>query len=170
MTRPLVLRAVLAAGLLALLPGVAMAGDWIADTKTGCKVWNPHPSPGETVNWSGTCKDGFAEGKGFLNWLRGGKPYERDEGAWHSGRQSGEGSQTWPGGHYSGQLADGLPHGQGLLVSGEAQYNGAFLNGVPNGQGTLINPSGSYSGSWQGGCLNDGKKRAAFGVSLTSCP
>jgi MORN repeat len=162
-------RAGLAAGLLAGFGVAANAGDWIADTKSGCKIWNPRPSPGETVGWAGACKDGFAEGKGVLDWIKGGKPYERDEGEWHGGRQRGQGTQSWPGGRYSGQLADGLPHGNGLLVTGEAQYSGSFLNGVPNGEGTLINPSGTYSGNWQTGCFNDGKRRTAFGVSLASC-
>ncbi len=42
-------------------PAVALAGDWIADVKTGCKIWNPAPAPGETVNWAGPCNAGFAE-------------------------------------------------------------------------------------------------------------
>jgi hypothetical protein len=157
-------------GCLVFSTGVAKAGDWIADAKSGCKVWNPRPSPGEAISWLGACKDGFAEGKGVLDWLRGGKPYEHDQGEWRAGRQTGQGTQSWPGGSYDGQLTEGLPHGNGLLVSGEAQYNGAFLNGVPDGPGILINASGTYSGTWRGGCFNDGKRRAAFGVGLASCP
>lgn len=33
-------------------------GDWIADAKTGCKVWNPVPASDESIIWSGKCKDG----------------------------------------------------------------------------------------------------------------
>jgi hypothetical protein len=168
MIRSRLFQAALAAVL--VWPAMALAGDWIGDAKTGCKIWNPHPSPGETVNWNGACKDGFAEGKGVLHWLRGGKPYERDEGAWHGGRQSGDGTQTWPGGTYIGQLAGGLPHGNGVLTTGDARYDGAFLNGSPNGKGTLSNTSGTFSGTWQSGCLNDGKRRAAIGVPVGSCP
>jgi hypothetical protein len=62
-------------------PGsLAFAGDWIADAKSGCKIWNPQPAPRETVVWNGPCKDGFGEGKGVLDWLRGGSSYERDDG------------------------------------------------------------------------------------------
>ncbi len=99
-----------------LLTFGAYAGDWIADTKTGCKVWNPRPAPGETVTWAGACKDGLAEGKGALEWRQGGNSHERDEGEWRAGRQMGEGAQTWPQGQYKGQFADGLPHGRGVLT------------------------------------------------------
>ena len=107
------IRVASAAALLFCLPVLAFAGDWIADAKTGCKVWNPQPSTSETARWSGACKDGFAEGKGVLEWVRGSNPYEHDEGQWHAGRQTGEGTQTWPGGSYSGQFAESLPHGNG---------------------------------------------------------
>jgi hypothetical protein len=164
------IRAALASALICGTGGVVLAGDWIADAKTGCKLWNPHPSSGETVIWPGPCKDGFAEGKGRLDWLRAGKPYERDEGEWRAGRQTGRGTQTWPGGIYDGQLSDGLPHGHGVLTLGEARYEGAFLNGIPNGSGVLTNASGTFAGNWQGGCFNDGKRRAAIGVAVISCP
>ena len=74
----------------------AIAGDW-AIAGDGCKVLNPHPTPGETIRWTGGCKDGFVEGMGALEWQRGGKTYERDEGQWVGGRQI-SGSQVWPGG------------------------------------------------------------------------
>ncbi len=156
----------------ALLPcaaAAALAGDWSTDAKTGCKVWNPHPSPGETLSWTGPCKGGFAEGKGALDWIRGRKAYERDEGEWRTGRQV-EGTQTWPGGQYKGQLSDSLPHGRGVLTFGEASYDGAFLNGRPNGRGALTNRAGTFDGTWSDGCFNDGKRRTAIGVSVDSCP
>jgi hypothetical protein len=28
-------------------------GDFVADLKSGCKVWDPHPVADETVSWSG---------------------------------------------------------------------------------------------------------------------
>jgi hypothetical protein len=164
------MRAALASALLFGLTGAGFAGDWIADAKTGCKVWNPHPMAGETANWAGACKDGFVDGRGVLSWLRGGQPYERDEGEWQGGRQAGDGTQSWPGGQYKGQLLDSLPHGSGVLALGEARYDGAFLNGKPDGTGVLTNASGTFSGTWRNGCFNDGKRRAALGVPVQSCP
>ncbi len=159
-----------ASALLLCAPAVSHAGDWIAGAKYGCKVWNPQPSAGETVRWNGACKDGFADGKGVLEWLRGGNSYERDEGTWHGGRQTGEGTQSWPRGQYRGEFLESLPHGKGMLISGEARYDGAFMNGKPNGKGVLTNASGTFSGTWADGCFNDGKRRAALGVSVQSCP
>ena len=91
--------------------------------------------------------------------------YERDEGQWRAGRQI-SGSQVWRGGQYDGQFADSLPNGRGVLIFGDARYEGLFLNGKPNGKATLTNASGSFYGNWADGCFNDGKHRAAIGVSL----
>ena len=146
----------------------AIAGDW-AVAGDGCKVWNPHPTSGETIRWNGGCKDGFVEGMGTLEWQRGSKTHERDEGQWRAGRQI-MGSQTWPGGQYDGQFADSLPNGRGVLILGDARYEGLFLNGKPNGKGTLTSASGSFDGNWADGCFNDGKHRAAIGVLVQSCP
>jgi hypothetical protein len=169
MKRALLRALALAIACACLSPTGARAGEWaVADEK--CKVWNPNPSPGETASWIGACKNGFVEGAGVLEWRRSGKTYERDEGQWRGGRQIDQGSQTWPGGQFKGQLADSMPHGQGVLILGEARYQGAFLNGKPNGRGALTNASGVFDGAWRDGCFNDGKRRAAFGVSLQSCP
>lgn len=146
----------------------AIASDW-AVASDGCKVWTPHPVRGETMRWNGGCKDGFVEGMGLLEWQREGKTYERDEGQWQSGRQI-SGSQVWPGGQYDGQFANSLPNGRGVLILDDARYEGLFLNGKPNGKGTLTNASGAFDGNWTDGCFNDGKRRAAIGVSLQSCP
>ena len=35
---------------------------WIAD-KRGCKVVNIAPQEGESISWSGECKNGFAHGE-----------------------------------------------------------------------------------------------------------
>ncbi len=160
---------VIASALLSLLVSNAAAGEW-ALAGDGCKVWNPNPTPGETAHWKGACNNGFVQGMGALEWRRSGRPYERDEGEWRAGRQTGQGSQTWPGGQFKGQLADSMPSGQGVLILGAARYEGAFLNGKPNGRGALTNASDVFDGAWRDGCFNDGKRRAAFGVSLQSCP
>ncbi len=53
---------------LSFMSFVAHAGEWIADAKTGCQVWNPAPSPGESISWSGPCSNGKATGTGTLQW------------------------------------------------------------------------------------------------------
>ena len=133
----------------------AIAGEW-AIAGEGCKAWNPHPTLGETMRWTGGCKDGFVEGMGTLEWQRGGRQIS--------------GSQVWPGGQYDGQFADSLPNGRGVLILGDARYEGLFVNGKPNGKGMLTNASGAFEGTRTDGCFNNGKHRAAMGVSLQSCP
>jgi MORN repeat len=157
-----------------LLTGTAAAlaqpGGWITDTSAGCRVWNPHPQPGESVHWSGACANGFAEGRGAAQWFRNNLPFESDEGDWHGGRQAGYGTQVWPSGRYDGELVDGEPHGRGVMVVPGARYEGDFRNGRPDGVGTLTNGNGSFRGNWASGCFRDGSGKASFGVPLSACP
>ena len=146
----------------------AMAGDW-AVAGDGCKVFNPHARPSGTIRWTGACKDGLVEGMGTLEWQTGGKSAERDEGQWHGGRQI-SGSQSWAGGRYEGEFADGLPDGSGVLVVGDSRYEGLFAAGKPNGKGVMTSPSGTFEGEWTDGCFNGKNRRAAIGAPLQSCP
>jgi hypothetical protein len=161
------------AAMLALAASVAAkcaeTGSWILDTGAGCKVWNPHPQPNETLRWSGACPNGMAQGRGAAQWFRGNLPFETDEGEWREGRQSGFGTQVWPAGRYDGELADGEPSGRGTLIVQGVRYEGELRKGKPNGFGTLTNMSGTFRGTWKDGCLQDAKQKAAFGVPLSAC-
>jgi MORN repeat len=148
----------------------AQAGAWITDTGAGCKVWNPHPQPNESVHWSGACADGLAQGRGAAQWFRNNLPFETDEGEWGAGRQAGYGTQVWPSGRYDGDLVDGEPHGHGVMIVQGTRYEGEFRNGRPNGAGTLTDGYGSFSGAWTNGCFRDGSRKASFGVPLSTCP
>jgi hypothetical protein len=81
------------------LPGAAQTQTdrqpgWIADSKTGCKVWNPAPQPHETIRWSGGCKGGYAQGTGTLQWFEDGRPSDRYEGDYQAGKRNGHGVVT----------------------------------------------------------------------------
>ncbi len=158
-------------GLVAALavPSCARAGDWVMADTNRCKAWNPSPVSNETLKWDGSCVNGLAEGQGVLTWYRGGKAFERDEGQWIAGQQSGSGVQTWPGGEFRGALREGLPQGEGVMKLGSMQYRGAFQGGKPNGFGVLTASAGTFEGEWREGCLA-GKRRASFGVTLQTCP
>ena len=54
-----------------------MKPGWIADPKTGCKVWNENPIPNEFITWSGPCVEGIANGNGTLQWYNNNKPGDR---------------------------------------------------------------------------------------------
>src|SRR5690348_2060240 len=52
-------------------PPSVVAG-WMADLRTGCRVWNEVPQPDEKVTWSGPCgPDGVATGFGIREFLYG---------------------------------------------------------------------------------------------------
>jgi MORN repeat len=146
----------------------AETGGWTLDTAQGCKVWNPHPQPNETIRWSGACANGFAHGRGAAQWFRGNLPFESDEGEWREGRQTGFGSQVWPSGRYDGQIVDGMPNGSGTLIFQGVRYEGEVRDGKPDGIGTLTNVAGQVRGFWKAGCLQE-KQKVAFGVPLSAC-
>jgi hypothetical protein len=148
---------------------VGPTGAFVADPKSGCKVWDPHPLADETVSWSGGCVNGLAQGTGSLQWLRGGKAFETDDGEWNMGRQSGRGTQDWNSGRYQGELLNGEPHGQGVMTLQSARFEGEFRNGKPNGEGAATNLQGVFKGRWKDGCLMEGKRKITFAVPSSAC-
>ncbi len=88
---------------------------WIADARTDCRVWNrnPEPNPKTTINWSGACANGLAQGHGVLQWFVDGKPDQRYEGEYRDGTFNGHGVYSYAdGGRYEGAYLDGKAHGQ----------------------------------------------------------
>lgn len=146
----------------------ACAGAWVADTKSGCQVWDPNPQLEESVSWSGSCPQGHAEGRGTAQWSKGAVTYETDEGEWRDGRQINNGKQSWATGRYEGELADGEPNGRGVLVVQKLRYEGEFHNGKPNGFGELTAGNQIVRGTWKDGCLQ-GPRRASIGIPLSTC-
>lgn len=153
---------------LAVAAGPAHAGEWVADTKSGCQVWNPNPQLDKSVAWSGSCANGRAEGKGTVRWSKNGITNETDEGVWHAGRQVNNGTQSWSSGRYEGEFADGEPNGHGVLTVQKLRYEGDFRDGKPNGVGTLTVGSQTVHGTWKDGCLQ-GARKASIGVPLSAC-
>jgi len=151
----------------ALAP-LARAGEWIADAKTGCQVWNPNPQVGEAAAWAGSCSNGRADGRGTVRWQRNDVAIETDEGEWRDGRQTGKGTQSWESGRYDGELADGEPEGAGVLTLKNLRFEGQFRHGKPNGSGTLTVGSAAISGIWKDGCLQ-GRQKASIGIPLSAC-
>jgi len=151
------------------LAPAAVAGEWIADAKTNCQVWDPNPQLDESVDWSGACLNGHADGAGTVRWLKGGAAIETDQGKWRGGKQTGTGVQDWTIGRYQGELADGLPNGQGVLTLPKFRYEGQFRDGKPNGTGTLTSGHQTVQGTWKDGCLQDSQRKASIGVPLSAC-
>ena len=148
----MLIRTIFAAALM-LAPVHAMAQgiapDWTSDPRSGCRVANPNPQPNESITWSGGCRNGFAQGRGVLQWFENGQPAE----------------------HYEGEMDGGRMNGNGVLnTSDGGRYDGEFRDGKANGSGTWTAPGGSFSGIWTNGCLKDGNRRAYVGADPSACP
>jgi hypothetical protein len=105
---------------------------WITDSN-GCKIWDSKPSPNETVTWTGTCTDGYADGKGKLIWIVNGHPSGTYEGEMKGGHYDGQGTQIWPTG---------------------SRYDGEWRNDRAEGHGTYRSAQGDVcTGLWANGCL-----------------
>jgi hypothetical protein len=138
---------------LCLASRVVAATGYIADDK-GCKIANPDPKPGETVTWSGACKDGYAEGEGDMQWYLEGKPAGHYVGSLAHGALSGNGKLTLPDGtSYEGGWLNGKQEGKGTLKAADGgTYQGEWKNGEPHGRGVMRSGSGeSVSGMWKEG-------------------
>ena len=166
----------------------------IADAK-GCKMWDQSIPPESTVTWSGTCKNGFMDGKGILQWFKSGKPTDRYEGDLKDGYYDGFGTYFWDGGNrYDGQLKKGFFHGKAvhtytngnrfvgeykddqrshgtMTFANGSRYEGDWSDDKAHGAGTLKSADGqSFTGTWTNGCIRLGNRRAAVGVELAKCP
>jgi hypothetical protein len=123
---------------------------WISD-KRGCKVANPFPRPGESITWSGQCKDGFAQGQGVLQWFVNGQEDDRYEGTLEKGWAEGRGVLTrGDGGKYDGEWKQSTQHGNGRFDAPDGSwYEGQWKDGKPHGQGQYRRPDGKiFIGVW----------------------
>jgi hypothetical protein len=155
------------ASALLLLLGVASAsasaaGDdinWIADSH-GCKVANTFPRPGETITWTGKCKDGYADGDGVLQWFLNGQLDDRFEGHLAMGWAEGRGALAkTDGGKYIGDWKHSMQEGSGRYEAPDGSwYQGEWKNGMPNGQGEYRQADGrSFVGEWVDGVYQSGE-------------
>ena len=145
--------------------------EWIADCKTGCKIWNSSPKPNETIAWSGDCKIGLAQGRGVLQWFLDGKRGDRYEGEYRGGQANGRGVYTYTdGSHYDGEFKDGNFNGRGVFTFADGnRYVGEFKDNKVNGTGILVVGGKTYSGSWTNGCYRQGDEMAVIGATRKEC-
>jgi len=126
---------------------------WIADAN-GCKAHNSNPESGETITWSGACKDGYLSGQGVLKWLKDGKPNGTGEGNFERGKMQGQGSFTFASGsRFVGNWHKGKLRGNGTYTfTNGNRYEGEFSDGERSGTGTFTWADGSrYVGEWKAG-------------------
>lgn len=127
-------------------------GEWLTDPKTGCRIWNGYPEPGESVRWDGPCEDGYAHGQGTLHWYLDGEPNGQYVGERVHGKAHGYGINTWANGdRYEGYWAEDQPHGQGTYAWADGSaYQGGWVNGKKHGQAVYIWANGDrFEGSYK---------------------
>ncbi|NDH62993.1 MAG: hypothetical protein EBY18_15390 [Alphaproteobacteria bacterium] len=122
---------------------------WTADARTGCRVWNSSPEPGDSISWTGGCRNSLAQGQGVLQWFMDGKP----------------------GSRFEGEYRDGLLNGRGVYVfANGSRYDGEWRNGLPSGPGRLKRADGTVvSGNWTNGCLRQRDQMATFLATRKDC-
>ena len=152
---PLLKRAILAALFLCLpcAAGAAENSHWASDPVSGCALFDAGLKPGDTVRWSGTCKDGRAEGSGTATFSSKGTPFENFTGDF-SGGVAADGSVTvsWGDGwSYDGEMAHGRFDGEGILVNdSHDHFEGLWNGGKLDGMGSVIHQNGErYDGAWK---------------------
>jgi hypothetical protein len=140
-----------------LIPIAGMSADddaaWIAD-KSGCKVANPFPQSGESITWSGQCKNGTADGEGILQWYVDGNATDRYEGTLVDGWAEGKGTLTRAdGGRYAGEWKHSLQDGDGRYDGPDGSwYEGQWKEGQPHGHGKYKTADGRlFVGEWVNG-------------------
>ena len=129
-------------------PSLDALTGWVADDKTGCKIWDAAPDPAEKITWSGKCEAGMADGQGILQFYIGGKPGARYEGEMRNGRADGHGVNVQPDG---------------------TRYEGGWRNNAASGQGVYTKAGVRYEGKWFNGCLKQGAAELTVGVTRESC-
>jgi hypothetical protein len=130
--------ALLILGALACAPALAQeAPAWIGAPE--CRLAAVNPPPARPPSWTGRCKDGYAKGKGVLEWVdAAGKRY-RLEAEFAAGRVPGEGTLHTPDGSvYTGTLSNGVPDGHGhLRTPGGTHFEGDVRMGKVEGMAEL---------------------------------
>ncbi len=123
-------------------------GDWLLDTRNGCRMWDWHPDLKDRAMWSGSCPAGKKDGKGTVQWFEHGTAIDRFEGAYRNNRREGFGRYNW---------------------TKDTSYEGLYANDVPNGPGTAKVLGESFVGDWKNGCFIKGTRVVAIGVERSSC-
>lgn len=153
---------------LPLLCGLVHAGESAAYLgKADCRIAPLVPrSAGDAISWSGACRDGYAEGKGVLEWRVPDEGKRKLEANLVRGDVAGEGTLTYRDGSYMGTFRQGLPHGAGFFkhTNGDGMYEGGVVNGMREGVGEHVAPDRStYAGQWKAG-KRHGQGKAVFAL------
>lgn len=126
-------------------------GRWMTDAK-GCKLEGQPELPHASVRWSGSCREGHADGQGEMQLLANGELVLFYKGGMSAGRFSGPGVlQVQYQNRYEGNFVDGLMQGLGKVTHADGT----------TGTGTFVSEklSGACILSWVNGDRYEGQCR-----------
>jgi hypothetical protein len=133
----------------------------------GCSVWLPDLQPGESVQWSGPCRNGTANGTGELLRKQGDNAVTLIRARFSEGRAEGPSNVTLPnGGHLETEFAGGVATAGTIRFGDASVYQGAIRNYMPNGRGSRSWPRGpEYDGNWVDGVRSgEGRQQDYLGL------
>ena len=117
----------------------------VFDPRSGCLIRDPDPGARRDFRWTGPCRDGFAHGRGVLEWTVDGRLGGWLEGGFVNGRPEGEARVKWQDGRtFTGTYRQGLASGYGTLGFADGhRYVGSFARDRPTGDGAFISSMGT---------------------------
>ena len=144
-----------------ILYGQTLKDQWIKCNNNGCVLLDPYYRDGVTMEWSGNCSEGKADGFGILKKYQNGVWESTYEGEFKKGIREGDGKFT----HVTGTVLEcpfvnGQGIGQGTYDLGDGNsYEGEIVNYRQHGYGILKKANGAvfdgffvsdrmYTGKW----------------------
>lgn len=136
---------------------------WIEDVNSHCWTSSDNPRPGETVSWTGDCKDKLMSGEGTLIWSLDGR-HETEIGTFVRGRMNGRGSILQNGTTLESDFHNGEATGHcSFAFADGSKLETECLKGKSNGHGVATYPNG-------GKLEVDYRDGKAVGHSVTTYP
>ncbi|HTC84037.1 MAG TPA: hypothetical protein VK683_06760, partial [Rhizomicrobium sp.] len=125
-------------------------GQWL---KAGdCSLYSAGAGPGDTVQWTGACVGGYAEGLGTATFAHDGQTQSFTANFVHGVIPDGHVITRWGRGwSYDGETIAGRFNGSGILTTDASdRFDGQWNDGKMNGFGVLLRANGErYVGDWK---------------------
>jgi hypothetical protein len=144
-------------------------GQWLKDG--ACALFSADVHPGDSVNWTGSCVDGYAEGLGTATFTHDGQAQSFTAAFVHGVIPDGHVISRWgQGWSYDGETVGGRFQGAGILTTdARDRFDGQWSDGKMTGFGVLLRANGErYAGDWKDDKPNgNGELRHADGSLLS---
>jgi len=128
----------------------SVTGQWLKDGT--CSLFSASASPGDTVQWTGACADGYAEGLGTATFTHDGQSQSFTANFVHGVIPDGHVITRWgQGWSYDGETVGGRFQGPGILTTNASdRFDGQWTDGKMSGFGVLLRANGErYWGDWK---------------------